>query len=192
MSDVIIREFQPHDADAFFELNREWIQRNFWLEPADLEVLWHPQDAILDLGGRIFIAARCGRQIGCCALIPIAPGEYELAKMAVTPAERRHGIGRRLIAAAIAKAERLGATRLYLETNHMLGGAIALYESMGFRHLPPGRATHSVYSRADVFMERMMQPASSAKNDLQSDCACSLPNASLSTVRVQCETFLPQ
>jgi GNAT superfamily N-acetyltransferase len=156
MSDVIIREFQPNDADAFFELNREWIQRDFWLEPADLEVLWHPQDAILDLGGRIFIAARCGRQVGCCALIPVAPGEYELAKMAVTPAERRHGIGRRLIAAAIAKAERLGATRLYLETNHTLTGAIALYESMGFRHLPPERMRHSAYSRADVFMERMM------------------------------------
>lgn len=160
MSDVTIREFLPGDADAFFELNREWIQRDFWLEPADLEVLWHPQEAILDLGGRIFMAVRGGRQIGCCALIPIAPGEYELAKMAVTAAERRQGIGRRLICAAIAKAERLGATRLYLETNHRLSGAIALYESMGFRHVPAERITHSVYSRADVFMERRMQDVS--------------------------------
>ena len=155
MSDVTIREFHPSDADAFFELNREWIQRYFWLEPADLEVLWHPQDAILDPGGHIFMAVRGARQVGCCALIPIAPGEYELAKMAVTPAERRHGIGRRLIQTAIAKAERLGATGLYLETNHRLTGAIALYESMGFRHL--SRVTHSVYTRADVFMERVMQ-----------------------------------
>jgi GNAT superfamily N-acetyltransferase len=156
MSDVIVREFQPADAEAFFELNREWIQRYFWLEPADLEVLWHPQTAILDPGGCIFMAVRNGVCVGCCALIAMGPGEYELAKMAVAPAERRHGIGRRLIAAAIAKAERLGATRLYLETNHTLGGAIALYESMGFHHLPP---RHSHYSRADVFMERMVAPA---------------------------------
>ncbi|HEY3989328.1 MAG TPA: GNAT family N-acetyltransferase [Acidobacteriaceae bacterium] len=156
MSDVIVREFQPADAEAFFELNREWIQRYFWLEPADLEVLWHPQTAILDCGGRILMAVRNGVSIGCCALIAIGPGEYELAKMAVTPAERRHGIGRRLIAAAIALAERIGATRLYLETNHTLTGAIALYESMGFQHLP---ARHSHYSRADVFMERMVRPA---------------------------------
>lgn len=169
MSDVIIREFQPGDADAFFELNREWIQRHFWLEPADLEVLWHPQDAIIDPGGHIFMAVRDGLRIGCCALIPIAPGEYELAKMAVAPAERRHGIGRRLIAAAIARAERLGATRLYLETNHTLGGAIALYESMGFRHLPQERIQPSHYTRADVFMERMMQPAS-AKPKPQLPC----------------------
>jgi ribosomal protein S18 acetylase RimI-like enzyme len=76
--------------------------------------------------------------------------------MAVTPSERRHGIGRTLIAAAIDKAERIGATRLYLETNHTLSGAIALYESMGFRYLPAERVTPSHYSRADVFMERMM------------------------------------
>jgi N-acetylglutamate synthase-like GNAT family acetyltransferase len=159
MSDVIVREFQPADANAFFELNREWIQRYFWLEPADLEVLWHPQTAILDQGGRIFIAERNGVCVGCCALIALGPGEYELAKMAVTPTERRTGIGRRLIAAAIALAERLGATRLYLETNHTLTGAIALYESMGFQHLPPARVTPSHYARADVFMERMMNVA---------------------------------
>ena len=155
MSDFIVREFQPADAEAFFELNREWIQRYFWLEPADLEVLWHPQTAILDPGGRIFMAVRNGVCVGCCSLIAMGPGEYELAKMAVTPAERRHGVGRRLIATAIAKAERLNATRLYLETNHTLTGAIALYESMGFRHMQP---RHSHYSRADVFMERMVAP----------------------------------
>jgi putative acetyltransferase len=156
MSEVIVREFQPADADAFFELNREWIQRYFWLEPADLEVLWHPQTAILDPGGHIFMAVRNGVCVGCCSLIAMGPGEYELAKMAVTPAERRHGVGRKLIATAIAKAERLNATRLYLETNHTLTGAISLYESMGFRHLPPH---HSHYSRADVFMERMVAQA---------------------------------
>ena len=59
--------------------------------------------------------------------------------------------------AAIALAERIGATRLYLETNHTLTGAIALYESMGFRPLPKERVRPSHYSRADVFMERMVR-----------------------------------
>ena len=159
MSDVIVREFQPADAEAFFELNREWIQRYFWLEPADLEVLWHPQTAILDNGGRILVAERNGVCVGCCALIAMGPGEYELAKMAVAPAERRHGIGRRLMTAAIALAEEMGATRLYLESNATLPGAIALYESMGFRHLPKERIKPSHYARADVFMERLMNMA---------------------------------
>jgi len=159
MSDVTIREFQPGDADAFFELNREWIQRYFWLEPADLDVLWHPQEAILNPGGRIFMAVRGDARIGCCALIPIAPGEYELAKMAVARSERRKGVGRRLMETAIANAKRMGAIRLYLESNASLPGAVALYESMGFRHLPPARIRPSHYARADVFMERMMNAA---------------------------------
>ena len=159
MSDVIVREFQPADANAFFELNREWIQRHFWLEPADLEVLWQPQTAILDQGGRILIAERNGVCVGCCALIAMGPGEYELAKMAVAPAERRHGIGRRLMARAIALAESIGATRLYLESNATLPGAVALYESMGFRHLPKERIKPSHYARADVFMERIVNVA---------------------------------
>lgn len=174
MFDVMIREFQPDDADAFFELNREWIQRYFWLEPADLEVLWHPQEAILDGGGRIFMAVRGEARVGCCALIPIAPAEYELAKMAVSPAERRQGIGRRLIEKVIAEAERMGATRLYLESNATLPGAVALYESMGFRHLPPERVTPSHYARADVHMERMMNmgppPASAPASEAASTC----------------------
>jgi putative acetyltransferase len=159
MSDVIVREFQPADADAFFELNREWIQRHFWLEPADLEVLWNPQTAILDPGGHIFTAVRDGVCVGCCALIAMGPCEYELAKMAVAPAERRQGIGRRLMNAAIAKAEHIGATRLYLESNAILPGAVALYESMGFRHLPKERIKPSHYVRADVFMERILNVA---------------------------------
>ena len=159
MAEITVREFQPGDAEAFFELNREWIQRYFWLEPSDLEVLWNPQENILDRGGRILFAVRDGARVGCCALLAMGPGQYELAKMAVTPAERRHGIGRRLMTAAIELAQQIGATRLYLETNHTLTGAIALYESMGFQHLPPARVTPSHYARADVFMERMLLPA---------------------------------
>lgn len=174
MSNVTIREFQPGDAEAFFELNREWIQRLFWLEPADLEVLWHPQTAILDPGGRILMAVSNGVCVGCCALIAMGPGEYELAKMAVTPTKRRSGIGRRLIAKAIELAERIGATRLYLETNHTLTGAIALYESMGFQHLPPERITPSHYTRADVYMERMVGqiPLKNSSTAIVSESAC--------------------
>ena len=172
MSDVTIREFQAGDAEAFFELNREWIQRYFWLEPADLEVLWHPKEAILDVGGRIFMAVRGETRVGCCALIPIAPGEYELAKMAVSPAERRQGIGRRLIETAITEADSMGATRLYLESNAILPGAVALYESMGFRHLPPERVTPSHYARADVHMERMM-----SGRPFENACATTVSNS---------------
>lgn len=63
------------------------------------------------------------------------------------------GIGRRLLAATIEGARALGARRLYLETNSKLATAIHLYESLGFRHVPPERVTPSPYARSNVQME---------------------------------------
>jgi GNAT superfamily N-acetyltransferase len=159
MSDVMVREFEPGDGEAFRELNVEWIERYFKLEQSDREMLWHPQEAILDKGGRILMAVRDRMPVGCCALIAMGDREYELAKMAVAPAERRNGIGRKLMSATIELAERIGARRLFLGTNRVLTSAIALYESMGFEHLPPELAPQGYYERANVYMERLLGSA---------------------------------
>ena len=63
------------------------------------------------------------------------------------------GIGRRLLETTVTQARALGATRLYLETNSKLAPALRLYESMGFRRLPPERVTPSPYARSNVSME---------------------------------------
>jgi putative acetyltransferase len=152
-TELAIREFKPGDEADFRRLNEEWILRYFALEPKERELLADPQGMILDRGGRIFLAVRDGQTVGCCALLVIVPGEFEVAKMAVTESFRRAGIGRQLLAKAIAEARALGAHRLYLETNQKLESAIRLYESMGFRHLPPERIIPSVYERANVYME---------------------------------------
>jgi GNAT superfamily N-acetyltransferase len=76
--------------------------------------------------------------------------------MAVTESSQGAGVGRRLLEAAIAEARAAGARRLYLETNRKLGPAIRLYESMGFRHLPPERVVPSPYVRSDVSMELIL------------------------------------
>ena len=148
-----IREFEPGDEIAFRALNEEWITRYFALEPKDVASLADPQASILDRGGRIFLAVRNGRPIGCCALLAMGPGEFEVAKMAVTESCQGAGIGRRLLAATIEGARALGARRLYLETNSKLATAIHLYESLGFRHVPLERVAPSPYARANVHME---------------------------------------
>jgi GNAT superfamily N-acetyltransferase len=151
--EIIIREFRPGDESAFRSLNEEWITRYFVLEPKDEDSLANPRETILDCGGSILLAVRGGRPIGCCALLAMAPGEFEVAKMAVTESSQRHGAGRRLLEKIIAEARSAGARRLYLETNRKLTAAIRLYESLGFRHLPPERIVPSAYARADVYME---------------------------------------
>lgn len=158
--ELTIREFEPGDAAHFRRLNEEWIVRHFAMEPKDEEALADPQRTILDPGGRIFLAVRDAQVVGCCALLFLFPGEFEVAKMAVAESARRLGIGRRLLETVIAQARTSGAHRLYLETNHQLQGAIRLYESAGFRHIPPECVIPSPYARADVSMELLLRPLS--------------------------------
>jgi putative acetyltransferase len=148
---VTIREFEPGDEAAFRQLNEEWITRYFRIEEKDREALYRPHIHILGAGGRIFFAVVDGRCVGCCALVPMGEGDYEVAKMAVTASCQGLGIGRKVLQAVVDAARLSGARRLHLETNHVLTPAIHLYESIGFHHVQP--AEPSPYVRADVFME---------------------------------------
>ncbi len=94
-----------------------------------------------------------GGDVACCALMIMKPGVFEVAKMTVAEGYRGMGLGRMMLAYTIAQGKALGAETLYLETNDKLLDAIHLYESLGFRHLPPERVTPSPYARANVFME---------------------------------------
>ena len=153
-AELVLRAFTPADATAFFALNEAWISRHFGMEERDHLNLGNPQHSILDPGGEILMAYLGDRPVGCCALIPEdLDGVYELAKMAVAEDLRGQGIGRRLLLATIALARTLGAHRLTLGSSTKLPGAIHLYESIGFTHIPPERRPHSLYARANVFME---------------------------------------
>ena len=65
----------------------------------------------------------------------------------------RHGRPRHKFDLRPEPARQAQAKRLYLETNSGLAPAIALYESVGFIHLP---ARPTPDARADVFMEKRL------------------------------------
>ena len=157
-SEIAFRLFQPGDAEAFRELNEEWIARYFHLEEHDHIQLRDPEDSILRTGGQIVMAVAGEEKIGCCALIFVRPGVFEVARMAVAESYRGHGIGRKLLEYTIAQARVLGAHTLELASNTKLANAVHLYESLGFRHLPPEQVEPSPYARANVFMEMHLSP----------------------------------
>jgi len=152
---IVFRTWRSGDEAAFLRLNEDWISRDFSLEPADRAIIGDPKTHILDGGGQICIAESDGEAIGCCALIAIAPGEFELAKMTVAEKARGAGAGRRLLQFVVGVARLMGARRLYLESNTKAAAAIHLYEQLGFRHLP-GPPHPSKYARANVFMEMLL------------------------------------
>jgi putative acetyltransferase len=152
---LALRTFRPGDEKPFKDLNEAWISRDFALEPGDREVLNDPRGKILAGGGEICLAELDGEVVGCCALVAIGPGEFELAKMTVSATARGRGIGRHLLQFAIDHARAMGVKRLYLESNTKAAAAIHLYEELGFRHIPMP-AHKSKYARADTFMEMFL------------------------------------
>jgi putative acetyltransferase len=149
----------PEDAAAFHRLNEEWIAAVFAMEAKDRETLADPVGHFIAPGGDVLLARdEDGEVVGSVALQPTGGGVFELSKMAVTPAARGQGIGRALMDAAIARARELGATSLFLGSNHRLVPAVSLYESAGFRHVPREEVGDLPYTRADVFMELALSP----------------------------------
>lgn len=154
MTDVAIIAYRPEHADAWRTLNEAWLaEGGFAVEAKDRKVLDDPHGAILTPGGRIFMAQKDGAIIGCCALMAMADGGFEVAKMTVTPPARGLGVARRLLVACQDAARAAGAHRLYLESSSTLTAARALYDSFGFVALPPAPTP---YARADVWMEKRL------------------------------------
>jgi putative acetyltransferase len=152
MPEITIRLFEHSDASSFRKLNEAWISKFFRLEDQDHIQLAQPENILRD-GGQIIMALAGEKRIGCCALVFMKPGVFEVAKMAVSESYQGRGVGRKLLEYTITHAKTLGAHALELVTNSKLSNAIHLYESLGFRHLPPERVEPSPYARANVFME---------------------------------------
>ena len=94
---------------------------------------------LLDNSGpsrRILVAARAQQIFGFCV---VANGleEAELESIAVDPAMQRHGLGRRLLQAAMQSSKHSGARRILLEVRESNHPAQHLYAQAGFQ--PVGR-----------------------------------------------------
>lgn len=153
MAAVSVRPYRREDADAFRDLNLAWIEAYFTIEAEDRAQLEDPQTHILDKGGAILIAELAGEPVGTAGLVPgHGEGVLELIKMSARADLHGKGIGRALMDAAIAQARRMGARRIWLETNTKLEAALALYRKSGFRELSGDDLTATPYDRCNCQM----------------------------------------
>ena len=151
----VILPFTDALAPAFRAINAAWIEEMFVLEPHDEHVLSHPREAIMAPGGVIlFVADDTGAILGTGALMPVAPGVYELTKMGVRPEAQGSGAGGLLLDALIEHARALpGIETLFLLTSSKCRTAIRLYERAGFVHDAGILAAYgATYARCDVAM----------------------------------------
>jgi len=148
---IEIVTFNEQYVPEFGQLNFEWLEKYFYIEPYDKEVLTNPKKYILTDGGQILFALIEGKVVGTVALINRGEGIFELSKMAVTEDYQGMRIGQKLMYACIDYAGRQGFSRLFLDSNTKLTPAIKLYSKVGFKEIPVPE--DSPYERCNIRME---------------------------------------
>lgn len=142
----------PEHYAAFKEINIQWLEKYFVVEPKDVEILSTPKK-IIDGGGAVFSATVNDEPLGVCALINLGDGALELSKMGVYEKARGMQIGKKLLDAAIDYARKQDIRVIFLESSNQLKPALNLYLQSGFEFTPSSHTGVSVYKRADVFMK---------------------------------------
>ena len=155
--EVELVTFDERYAPAFAQLNYEWIETYFAIEPEDTAALEAPYRYAIEPGGEIFFVLEEGDAVGTVALVPYKgasePGAgmiYELAKMAVRPACQGRGYSELLMQACIDFARARGAQQIVLITNDILTPALGLYTRSGFVAMPMN--SDQRYSRSNLEM----------------------------------------
>ncbi len=149
---VQIVGYRPAYKKHFRALNEDWLRGRFSVEEHDARMLNDPNGTIIRKGGEVLFALIGSQVVGTGALVQHTGGLLELCKMAVVPAMRGRGIGRRLAEAIIARAQATGSTWLYLQTSPRLEEALRLYRRLGFRRVRKNPLPRPEYDRCSVTM----------------------------------------
>ncbi|MEA2562749.1 MAG: hypothetical protein QOH06_4253 [Acidobacteriota bacterium] len=89
--------------------------------------------------GRLLLALSDDEPAGCVAMRPLTSDACEMKRLYVRPAYRTAGVGRQLVQRVIAEARSAGYQKMYLDTLPVMAGAQRLYETLGFKDVPPYR-----------------------------------------------------
>ncbi len=123
MSDLVIRPMTVTDIEAVVNLERQCFP-----------TVWYPgaYRSELENPASLYLTAWRGAALAGFAGAAVIEDEVHILTIAVAPACRRQGIGRRLLVELLEQAHRRGARRATLEVREGNQAARALYEKYGF------------------------------------------------------------
>jgi [ribosomal protein S18]-alanine N-acetyltransferase len=124
VSTVFLRRALAADVDALVGLERASSLHPWNAAQLAAEIARPEPDAVMVMDGRAGPRAWCAYRI--------AVGELLILNLAVDPAERRRGLGRRLLQKALRRGAAAGASRALLEVRASNDAARSLYAKSGF------------------------------------------------------------
>lgn len=151
---VEVISFKSCHASNFKNLNIAWLEKYFYVEPKDKELLSDCENSIIAIGGYIFMAVYENEIVGCFSFIPFETNHFELGKMAVDSNYQGLKIGQELLSFAIdfAKKKKWIAITLYSSTK--LPTALHIYKKYGFKEVQLEKELP--YARSDIKMELVL------------------------------------
>lgn len=138
----------------FIDLNIEWLETYFYVEPHDADLLNNCKEVIIDKGGFIYFYKENDIILGTFALIKVTDTIFELGKMAVSPKSRGKGIGQKMIQFCIDFAESKNWKKIILYSNTKLENSIYIYRKYSFEEIPIEK--NNPYSRGNIKMELIL------------------------------------
>ncbi len=147
---INIISFNSSLAKNFRDLNLEWLEQFFKVEPKDKLLLEDCESEIIDKGGFIFFALMDESVVGCFALIKVSETVFELGKMAVDPTYQGNNIGQQLLVYALNFCKKMKCEKLMLYSHIKLKAAIHIYRKYGFIEVPLEAETP--YNRSNIKM----------------------------------------
>ncbi len=159
MSDkLIIRQYQSRDREAVIELNFSVLSHAGLLDdntPRDAGVL-DIESEYLDSGGEFLVGEYDGRIVAIGGIQRTDPVSAKVRRMRVDHNLQRSGFGTAILSRLEDRALELGLTRLWLDTNVRLPGALSFYTKHRYHR------THEQVSGGDtlIYFEKLLRPSS--------------------------------
>lgn len=121
---MILRPATPDDAPVIAAIDETLFGVDAWSLPS----------VVGEISGesRLAVVAESDGELLGYAMTMCADEVVDLQRIGVLPAEQRNGIARRLLAAAVDRAQVDGGHRMLLEVSSTNQAALAFYEAEGF------------------------------------------------------------
>jgi len=130
---TVVRKATIADVPALHGLINDQAERGKLLFRDHASLYEHLRD--------FFVWEQDGSIVGCCALEVVWRDLAELKSLAVADRHRGRGIGRRLVAAALDEARRLGIARVFALTREQ-----GFFQKLGFAVVAKDTLPHKVWS----------------------------------------------
>jgi ribosomal-protein-alanine N-acetyltransferase len=148
---------RPEDLDEVLDIER----RSFTMPWSRGAFLYEMQQ---NPAARCWVMREDGRVVGYVCLWEIAD-ELHITNIAVHPAHRRRGLGRRLLGGVIEDGRARGLRMVVLEERPSNREALPLYESFGFRVVGRRRGYYYDTGEDALVMEARLTPAGTAPGE---------------------------